>query len=237
MTISASLAAMLRGSVWARGLSEEQMHRVERDTLERTYAAGAVICRRDEPALHWLGVIDGMAKVDNVAADGRVTTFSCMSPGGWFGEGSVLKKEPRPYEVVALHDTRMALMPIATFDWLLATSLPFNRFLIDQLNARLGQFIALVESSRMHDVAGHVAHCLAELFNPQLNPQAHGVPGAASPQTIALSQEELGRLSGLSRQIANRALHQLESAGLVRVSYGAIDVNDVDGLRRFSRSH
>jgi len=220
---------MLRASIWARGLSTEQLHRVERETQERVYPAGAVLCHKNAPATHWIGVVEGMIKVDNVAADGRSTTFIGVSAGGWFGEGSVLKNEPRPYEVVALRDSRMAFMPRATFDWLVASSLPFNRFLIDQLNARLGQFVALVESYRMHDVASRVANCLAELFNPQLNPAAGHV--------IEISQEEVGRLSGMSRQIAHRALHELEQAGLVQVSYGAIDVCDIEGLRRFARAH
>jgi len=98
-----------------------------------------------------------------------------------------------------------------------------------QLNARLGQFVALVEDGRMHQPSAQVAHCLAELCNPRLNPTAG--------RTIAISQEEVGRLSGMSRQIANRALHELQAAGLLAVSYGAIDVFDVEGLRRFSPSH
>jgi len=223
------LARLLAQSAWTVDLTQEQRHRIEHDVIERAYPAGTVICPKGEPAMHWLGVIEGMVKADNVTADGRSTTFIGVSAGGWFGEGSVLKREARPYEVVALRDARMALLPRDTFEWLLSSSLPFNRFLIDQLNARLGQFVALVEHDRMHDASSQVAHCLAELCNPQLNP--------SSKHTIAISQEEVGRLSGISRQITNRALHQLQAAGLVGVSYGSIDVVDVEGLRRFSRSH
>lgn len=224
-----ALAKLLDRSAWTAGLTAEQRLRVQRDVVERTYPAGGVIVSKGEPAMHWLGVIDGMAKVDNVTADGRSTTFIGVSAGGWFGEGSVLKREARPYEVVALRDTRMALLPRDTFEWLLGSSLPFNRFLIDQLNARLGQFVARVEHDRMHDASSQVAHCLAELCNPQLNP--------SGARTITISQEEVGRLSGISRQITNRALHQLRAAGLVGVSYGSIDVFDVEGLRAFSRAH
>jgi CRP/FNR family cyclic AMP-dependent transcriptional regulator len=224
-----ALARLLEQSAWTAGLTSEQRQRVERDTIERAYPAGAVIFPKGEPALHWPGVIEGMIKADNVTPDGRCTTFIGVSAGGWFGEGSVLKREARPYEIVALRDSRLALLPRDTFEWLLGSSLPFNRFLIDQLNARLGQFVALVEQDRMHDASSQVAHCLAELCNPQLNP--------AGQRTIAISQEEVGRLSGNSRQITNRALHQLQAAGLVGVSYGAIDVFDVEGLRRYSRSH
>ena len=229
MALSAALARLLEDSVWTAALGDDQRHRVEQDVLEKAYPEGAVIFPRDEPAMHWLGVIEGMVKADNVSPDGRCTTLIGVSAGGWFSEGSVLKRERRPYAVVALRDTRLALLPRATFEWLLETSLPFNRFMIDQLNARLGQFVALVEDGRMHQPSAQVAHCLAELCNPKLNPTAG--------RTIAISQEEVGRLSGMSRQIANRALHELQAAGLLAVSYGAIDVFDVEGLRRFSRSH
>lgn len=229
MTLQATLHDLLTASTWGRALEAGQLARVEREARERRYAAGAVICRKDTPAEHWFGVIEGMVKIDCVAADGRATTFAGVTAGGWLGEGSLLKHERRPYEVVALRECRIAFVPRATFDWLVGCSLPFNRFLIDQLNARLGQFVALVESYRMHDVSGRVAQCLAELFNPQLNPSAG--------QVIAISQEEVGRLSGLSRQIANRALHELEQAGLLQVSYGTIDVCDVEGLRHYARTH
>ncbi|MDM0116236.1 Crp/Fnr family transcriptional regulator [Variovorax sp. J22R133] len=226
MTNASLTISMLRTALWARGLTAEQLRRVEQETQERVYRAGAVLCHKNAPATHWIGVVEGMVKVDNVAADGRSTTFIGVSDGGWLGEGSLLKGELRPYEVVALRDSRIALMPAPTFHHLVDASLPFNRFLIDQLNARLGQFVALVESYRMHDVSSRVACCLAELFNPQLNPLTDHV--------LQISQEEIGRLAGMSRQIAHRALHELEHAGLVQVRYGSVDVCDVEGLRRYA---
>ena len=44
----------------------------------------------------------------------------------------------------------------------------------------------------------------------------------------------LCRLSGLSRQNANRALHELARAGLLSISYGSVRILDLDGLRRFA---
>mgnify|MGYP006175323757 CR=1 FL=1 len=39
-----------------------------------------------------------------------IWTFAGLTAGAWFGEGTVLKKEPRRYDVVALRDTRLAMM-------------------------------------------------------------------------------------------------------------------------------
>jgi CRP/FNR family transcriptional regulator, cyclic AMP receptor protein len=218
---------LLREAPWARELTPEQLDQVERETREHEFPAGAVVCRKGEPAEHWVGVVGGMVKVDTVSIDGRTTTFIGVSSGGWLGEGSLLKRERRPYEVVALRDSQIAFMPLKTFEWLYQTSLPFNHFLIRQLNTRLGQFVSLVETYRMQTTAKQVAISLAELCNPELSPQASDV--------LRISQEEIARLCGLSRAITNRALHELQAAGLVRINYGGIQVLDVPGLRAYAQ--
>ena len=40
----------------------------------------------------------------NVSADGKSMSFIGVGTGGWFGEGSLLKDEPRRYDIVALRD-------------------------------------------------------------------------------------------------------------------------------------
>lgn len=221
---------MLRQATWAKGLNAEQLTRVEQTTYERSFPAGCVLCRKGAPSSHWMGVIEGLVKLQNVAPDGRSTTFIGVTTGGWLGEGAVLKHEPRPYEVVALQASRIAFMPVETFDWLVDDSRSFSRYLIDQLNERLGQFVALVEHQRMHDGAAcMVAAAIAELFNPRF--------AAPSSPAVKISQEEVGRLSGLSRQMVSRALRHLRQAGVLQVRYGTIRVIDMDGLRSRARVH
>jgi CRP/FNR family cyclic AMP-dependent transcriptional regulator len=161
---------ILRETMWANALTPEQMARVEADMIERFVPAGGYACRKGEPVDHWIGVTEGLLKMSSMSPEGKTVTFTGMLAGGWFGEGSLLKTETRKYDVVALRDSQLAFMPRATFNWLLDTSIPFNRFLLMQLNARLGLFISLVEYDRMLDTDARVARCLASLFNPFLNP-------------------------------------------------------------------
>jgi CRP/FNR family cyclic AMP-dependent transcriptional regulator len=219
------LKESLAGTLWARTLLPEQLLRIERETTERFIEAGAYVCKKGEPVEHWMGVTDGLLKMSSVSPEGKSVTFTGMLAGGWFGEGSLLKTEVRRYDVVALRDSHVAFMPRATFNWLLDSSIGFNRFLLNQLNARLGLFIALVEYDRMLDTDARVARCLAALFNPDLNP-------AGGPQ-LQISQEEIGYLCSTSRQRANQALQVLEKAGLLQLDYGGLTILDLDGLRRF----
>ena len=219
------LQEMLHQAIWARSLTAEQMARVEAEVVERFVPAGGYVCHKGDQVDHWIGVIDGLLKMSSDSPEGKTVTFTGVLTGGWFGEGSVLKTEPRRYDVIALRDSRLAFMPRATFNWLLDNSIPFNRFLLLQLNERLGVFISLVEYDRMLDTDARVARCLAALFNSYLNP--------SQQRQLQISQEEIGYLCSTSRQRANQALQVLERAGLLRVDYGSITILDLDGLRSF----
>lgn len=216
---------LLRASIWSKSFSEDELAQIESELIERVVPAGGVVARKNERVEHWIGVIDGLLKLSSMSAEGKLVTFAGMPGGAWFGEGSMLKDDTRRYDVVALRESRVAFMTRATFNRLLDTSIAFNRFLLNQLNERLAYFIAMVEYDRMLDPDARVARCLAALFNPYLYP-------GAGPQ-LQISQEEIGLLSGVSRQRANQALQVLEKQGLLRVEYGGITVLDPAGLRNF----
>jgi CRP-like cAMP-binding protein len=101
----------------------------------------------------------------------------------------------------------------------------FNRYLISQLNKRLGQFIAAMENERLLDVDARVARSLAALFDSWYPQQT---------MMLKISQEEIAQLAGLSRQRVNTALKVLEMRGLIRVNYGEIHVLDLDKLSTFN---
>jgi CRP-like cAMP-binding protein len=221
-----TLSELVRASLWTRTLTPDQIARVEAETLVRDLPVGVPVCRKGEPVEHWIGLIDGLVKMTSVNPEGKTTTFAGVTSGGWFGEGSLLKDKTRKYDVVTLRESRVAYMPRATFDWLLDTDIGFNRFLLMQLNERLGQFIGMIENERLLEPDARVARSLAGLFNPVLYPD--------QATDVQLSQEELGYLSGVSRQRVNQALQVLERAGLVQVEYGRIRILDLEGLRGFN---
>ena len=220
-----TLTELLDASLWTKSLSADQRARIEAETLVKDVPSGAFVCRKGDPVENWVGVIDGLVKMTSVSPEGKSTTFLGVTSGGWFGEGSLLKDATRKYDIVALRATRLAMMPRPTFLWLLDTDIGFNRFLLMQLNERLSQFVAIVENERLLEPDARVARSIAALFNPVLYP-------AMGPE-VQVSQEEIGYLSGVSRQRVNQALHVLEAAGLLKVEYGGLRILDLDGLRSF----
>jgi CRP/FNR family cyclic AMP-dependent transcriptional regulator len=146
-----------------------------------------------------------------------------VPPGGWFGEGTALKRESYRYNIQALRKSLVAGLPVDTFHSLLDHSIGFNRFVMNQLNERLGQFIAAREIDRMNNPDLRVARSLAALFNPVLYPGVGDM--------LRITQQELAYLVGLSRQRVNEALSTLEAQGLIKVEYGGLRVLNLNALR------
>lgn len=210
---------------WASELRADEFERARRGITLKSYEEGAYLWHRGDRFDYWTGIADGLVKVSTISKTGKAMTFAGIRTGGWFGEGSILKDEARQYDVVALRDTRLAMMNRLTFLWLVDNSVAFNRYLVRQLNERLGQFMALVEYDRTLDAPARLARTLGWLFNPVIYPQTVDV--------LEISQEELGLLCGLSRQKANEALKVLEKDGVLRLDKGAIVALDVRRMQRF----
>jgi hypothetical protein len=52
-----ALPEMLRGSLWARALTAEELTRVEGAVVERAVPAGGHVCHKGDPVEHWIGII------------------------------------------------------------------------------------------------------------------------------------------------------------------------------------
>jgi CRP/FNR family transcriptional regulator, cyclic AMP receptor protein len=215
--------AELAGIPWLKVLDAQEHERAVRDLKVGDALTGDYVCRVGRPVTYWFGVVEGLLKMSSDNEQGQTMTFSGLPPGGWFGEGTVLKREVYRYNIQALRKSTVAGLPVDDFHWLLDHSIGFNRFVMNQLNERLAQFIAAREIDRMNNPDLRVARSLAALFNPVLFPGVGDV--------LRITQQELAYLVGLSRQRVNEALSALEAQGTIRVEYGGVRILDLNALR------
>ncbi len=219
-------SAELDAIPWLQLLSSKERERIAGDLKVSEARPGEYVCRVGRPITYWIGVIDGLLKMSADNAQGQTMTFTGVPPGGWFGEGTALKKESYRYNIQALRTSRVAGLHVDTFAWLLDHSIAFNRFVMNQLNERLSQFIAMREIDRMNNPDIRVARSLAALFNRAL------YPGVG--EVLRITQQELAYLVGLSRQRVNEALTSLQAQDIIRVEYGGLRVLDLAALSSMS---
>jgi CRP-like cAMP-binding protein len=221
--VRSATAEELQNIPWLHTLTPAERRRAETAVVVGDAEPGELVCRIGRSPTFWFGVVEGLLKMSNDNADGTSMTYSGLPPGGWFGEGTALKREPYRYNIQALRRSVVAGLPVDDFHWLLDHSIGFNRFVMNQLNERLGQFIAAREADRLNDPDARVARNLAALFNPVL------FPGVG--ELLRITQQELAYLVGLSRQRVNEALSSLQEQGIIRVEYGGLRILDLQALR------
>lgn len=217
----------LQVAPWARQLSNEELDRARAGMSEKAVKKGATICHRGDKFDYWSGVISGFIKCSSVTSSGDQVTIAAIPAGAWFGEGSVIKDEPRRYDIVALRDSTLALLDRPTFMWLMDNSNRFLRHLVTHLNERVSLYIAALENDRSFEPTTRIARCISWLFNPILFP--------GGDRTLEISQEEVGLISGVSRPLANKGLKSLENKGLISIQHNSITVLDLASLHKILR--
>lgn len=223
---SLTIDDLLRNSPWFGALGTGAQAEVRRAVFEREIGAGQTLSHRGETQHHWIGVLEGLLTWSIVTIEGKAVSFSGQAPGAWFGEGTLLRGQPRQSELVSLRHTRVALLPREVFEWLRSTEPSFNEFLLMQINERLHWFMGNFAAYGLLNVDRLVARALAGLVHPLLNP--------SGDRYLHITQEELASLAAVSRPRCNRSLVGMAQQGLVELEYGAVRVLDLARLQAFA---
>jgi CRP/FNR family cyclic AMP-dependent transcriptional regulator len=215
--ISRPSSQFLHMQKWFGDLSQETQARITDKVFTLQGSKGDVMLQAGDEVGGWYAVLSGLVKLQSQSSQGRRSAYLGIPGGEWFGEGAAMKKERRRYDVIALRDTELLCLPADEFAQLRASNLKFNHALNEQLNMRLSQAMAIIETMRLRTPDQRVAMYLGRHL-------WHG------PRKLSLSQEELGILAGLSRQTVNSALKTLEQQGLVSLEFGRVSILNDEGL-------
>jgi CRP-like cAMP-binding protein len=214
---------LLQTSTWFLALPAPVQDALRPQIVETAVAAGEALGRRGEMPGYWYGVIDGLFKWSVSMADGRTVSLGGQLTGSWFGEGTLIRGQPRNADVVALRDSRVALMPVDLFHALRRTQPGFTEFLLRQINERLHWFMGKDADQSLLGADALVARALTGLLHPLHNPQE-------SPH-LRISQEELASMASVSRPRCNQALTRMREQGWIRTEYGGITLLDMAALQ------
>ena len=86
-------AAELDAIPWLKLLAANEQERAVDELRIADASPGEYVCRTGRPVTYWFGVVDGLLKMSADNAEGQTMTFTGVPPGGWFGEGTALKRE------------------------------------------------------------------------------------------------------------------------------------------------
>lgn len=178
----------------------------------RRFAAGQTIQQRgDEPNGFWL-IESGAVAVGQFLPEGEFRAVAHLEAGDSYGELAVLSGRNRVVDAVARTEAQLRWIDAARFEALLLRQPGAMRTLMGALAEELQEMIDLVAGAAGSTGVSRVAHFLFNL--------------SGTGSVIAIGQQELGELAGVTRATANAALRTLEEAGCLTRGYRRVTVID-----------
>lgn len=173
-----------------------------------------------------MAVALGYVKLSAVTLNGREVVLDLAGPGSVFGELAVLNGWPRAAAATALADCVLLSIDGAAFSRALERAPAAMLELIRLLSRRLQKTTEQMTDVIDMPAPARIAKALLQLAALHSRPVAGGLQ-----IELALSQRELGGMTGSIREIINRHLGNWRDAGWLRLSERSIILTDVQALR------
>jgi CRP/FNR family transcriptional regulator, cyclic AMP receptor protein len=226
--LSSNKLSVLRQHPMFRDLGSEALDQLCRYAKHTSLRRGATICSKGDPGNFLFIVISGTVKISVSSPDGRNAILNLINAGDLFGEVAVLDGQARTADAIANTNCEIFVLDRRDF-------LPFVRGqpelamrLIELLCTRLRWTSDQVEQVILQDLPGRLASALLGLTDKRkLEPQS---------QTIAITQQEISEMVGMTRESINKQLRAWAARGWVRLEHGAIVVLDGASLRELAEA-
>ncbi len=176
-------------------------------------------------------VLSGRVRLIAYGAEQREVVIAIRGPGELLGEMATLGGQRRTASAVALDDVEAGFLHGEEFRTFLRDRPDAALVLIRMLVRRLGEASRDLVDLATQDSVGRVAKRLLDLAAD------HGVPAERGTRIeLSLTQDELARWTGATRETVSRALRLMRQLGWVATDHRTITVLDEDALRTRSGS-
>jgi CRP-like cAMP-binding protein len=209
-------------------LEPEALDQLCRYAKHVTLKRGATIVSKGDPGNSLFAVISGTVKISISSAEGRSAILNLIGPGEIFGEIAVLDGQARSADATANTNCEIFIIDRREF-------LPFVRSqptlamkFIELLCARLRWTSEQVEHVILQHLPGRLAGALIRLTEKRKL-----APGG---RTIAITQQEISEMIGVTRESINKQLRVWAARKWVRLEHGAIVVLDAEPLEALAEA-
>jgi CRP/FNR family transcriptional regulator, cyclic AMP receptor protein len=219
-----SVQTILERNRLFRGLSAATIQQIATLAIRRPYEPDAIVFSQGDPGDSLYGVVTGKVRISASTREGKEMFLNIMEPGDTFGEIALLDGNPRTATATTTATCELMIIPRAQFLALLQREPTLTIHLLQLLCQRIRWTSGQAEDSALLTVPNRLARRLLSLA------KLHGQPAPRGIQLV-ISQEEMGRFLGISRQAVNQYLQEWRAKGWVDVGRGKVTVLDESALR------
>lgn len=221
--------AVLKHNFLFQGLSEASIDAIGNLASRQKFVKGSMVFSQGDDGDALYGIASGQVRISTSDDKGREVFLNMLGPGETFGEIALLDGLTRTATATTTMASTLIVIPRAQFLSNLERDPGLSVHLMKLLCSRLRWVSDLVEESAFLAGPARVAKRLTILVDSYGREQPDG------SIEITMSQSDLGRFLGISRQIINQYLGKWCDEGWVTIKRGRIIVNDLAALRDLAR--
>lgn len=220
--------AILKHNFLFRGLPDETIDKLADLAHRERISKGQLVFSQGDIGDALFGVASGKIRIFTSDDKGHEVFLNVLSPGDTFGEIALIDGLERTASAVAIEATRLVVIPRASFLALLERDTGLSLQMMRLLCERLRWISRIIEESAFLTGSARVAARLASLV------VSFGTKTKNGEYELMISQADLGRFLGISRQVVNQHLGHWSEIGHVRLRRGRVIVPDIEALRHCS---
>ena len=213
-----------------RGLPAATIQQISALSIRRSYSNGAIVFSQADPGDALYGVVKGKIRISASSPGGREMFLNIMEPGDTFGEIALLDGRRRTATASTTAPSELIIITRDHFLELLKREPELVSHVVQLLCERIRWTSGLAEESALLSVPERLARRLLSLG--QLH--GHGTPNGVE---LSISQEEVARFLGLTRQVVNQYLQTWKVQGWLTLGRGKIVIIDEHALRDVVAAH
>ena len=208
-----------------RDLPAATIQQISALSFRRSYNHGAIVFSQADPGDALYGVATGRIRISASSPDGREMFLNIMEPGDTFGEIALLDGRHRTATASAIAPSELIIITRDHFLELLEHEPKLVNHVIQLLCQRIRWTSGLAEESALLSVPARLARRLLSLGELHGRKTPNGVE-------LTISQEEVARFLGLSRQAVNQYLQEWKLQEWLILGRGKIVILDANELRK-----
>jgi len=206
-------------------LSKEELNEIVDFVKFRTAKPREVIVRKYDPGKEMFVIVSGKVSLSTVTEDGKELTFAILGNGEMFGEISLFDNMERTATVTAVETSELLILEQTHFIPFVKANGGIAVKLLTSMALRLRYTDQLLEDTTFKQLPGRLAKKILLLANDF---GQHTVDGVRI--TVKLSQNDIGKMSGASRESVNKQMRVWEEEGLVHFDKGYITIRRKEEL-------
>jgi CRP-like cAMP-binding protein len=218
---------LLRLHPFLGALTDSETQALLKGARYRQVAPGEIVFLRNDPGDGLYGVLAGSVLMVVDSAEGKELVLNKHGVGEFFGEVSLLDGEGRSATAVAYEPSKLVHIGADRLLAFLKQRPEAMLRVVRLLCARMRRVTHLVEDSLFLDVSTRLARQIVALVGARES--ADSGKGAA---TLHLSQNDLARMLGVSREFVSKQLTLWRDAGIVELGRRRLTVRNPKALER-----